>query len=321
MKRILSCLLAVLMLASLSVSAFAEGNVSKQPSTEVEELVSAVDAKNEDVTEKLEILQLRYSDRDELIALIENFNEIFDGIEGLRTATEKYGVEIGSAFLVKGEGVSYPVNAEFKLKDEAKYVTLLHLNGDKWEIVPSELDGGLKAELPEAGLYAIVAHMSHGPSADGNTYVIKTPSEFIDSVEVPGEPVVVKAAGAQGEKLESMLIVTPFDEKYSLDEDERVRYTKEVEDLLANFDKFLEQRPEFAGTAPSESFDVSAINPQGLKLPASIVLDIDDSDIFKALIVYKNGRWQKVDAFINDDGQLCFTLRTLGSYVVLSEAA
>ena len=91
--------------------------------------------------------------------------------------------------------------------------------------------------------------------------------------------------------------------------------------FLDNFDKFVEDHPEYAGTAPSEAFYVGSTNPAVDNLPADVAMKINDADIFEALLFFTGTEWVQVPASVNAQGNLAFTLNNLGTYVVLSTAA
>ncbi len=322
MKRFLSILFAVLILASLSVSAFAEGNVSKQESTTVAEVVSAVDADEADATAKLEITALSYDDDEDLISLIADFRTIFEESADLQTDAGELGVEIGSAFTVKGEGISFPVKAELKLEKSSSFVSLITLQDGKWVDLHSTVeDGVLSAELPGEGVYAIVARIAYGPSDDGNDFlVVEGESKFVGSVEVPGEPTLVKLDRVVDPEV-GIVVITPFDEEYSMIEAERMLFTETVNDFINGFDQFVEEHPEYAGTAPSEAFFVSETNPAVKHLPAEATMEINDIDIFRALLFHTDNGWVELEATVTEDGLLSFKLPEVGTYLVLSTAA
>lgn len=321
MKRVLACLLAVMLLASLSVSAFAVGNISGNESVTAQEVKSAADADNNDVTENLTLNQTAYDEDEQLAAFVNNFEKVFEENSDLQAAAGESGVEVASAFTLSGEGVSFPVKAELKVASGSKFVALMYNDNGKWIVVPAEIEGDtVKAELPGEGIYALIGTYSIGPSANGNTYIITHSTQFVDSAEVEGPPMLVHAYSESGAEVRSFLVITPYDEKYSLHQINRDRFTDETDELTNSFAEFVAINEEFAGTAPSDAFFASSNDPSNLELPAEISMTIEDSDIFRFLLVYKNGEWSKVDASVAN-GELSFTLRALGTYVILSEAA
>jgi hypothetical protein len=324
MKKVFSFLLAVMLLVSFSVSAFAAGNVSKRESTAVTEVKTAVDANGADVVENVKVTNLVDTDP-ATAAFIESFDNYFETDEGLQKAAGENGVEVGSVFeLEAGESVAFPVSFEFVVDHADIVVALLHITENGFEALPFEKDGdNIKAELPENGKYMFVAQMGLPGAPGSNSFVVNAGgTKFVASAEVKTEPAVVEIKTGDDVDPDSLVVITRGDEKYSLTKSERDIYTAAVEELVSNFDAFVAEHPEFEGTAPSSGFFVDGGANASKNLPAEVTLDVLDADIISGLLVLVDGEWQSVDITVNEaKGEMSFMLSQFGVYVILSEAA
>jgi len=325
MKKVFSFLLAVMLLVSFSVSAFAAGNVSKRESTAVTEVKEAVDANGVDVVENVTVSNLADTDP-ATAAFIESFDNYFETDEGLQKAAGENGVEVGSVFEVEaGESVAYPVSFDFVVDHADIVVALLHITENGFEELPFEKDGdNIKAELPENGKYMFVAQMGLPGAPGSNSFVVNAGgTKFVASAEVKTEPAVVEIKTGDDVDPDSLVVITRGDEKYSLSKSEREIYTAAVEELVSNYDAFVASHPEFEGTAPSSGFFVDGVGENSSKnLPAEVTLEVLDADIISGLLVLADGEWQSVDITVNEaKGEMSFMLSQFGVYVIVSEAA
>ena len=317
MKKAISILLVVLMFASLSVNAFAVGNISKQESASMTEVASAQDTDGADVKANASLHTETAESNSDVAAFIAEFDSIYSSNEELQKAAKNRGVEVASAFSADFGEAKMPVKAEFKLSHPNLFVAVMQFIDGEWKVLPSELKGDtLSVEIPANGLCTVVALVPHaGPSTHQET--VET---FIPST---GNTVttVVTVVDADNQNVTPKLIVTPYDKKYSLDQDDRNTFNAETKAMDESFEAFVAAHPEFEGTAPSDSFYVSADNPKALQLPAQVTVSLENSDIFSALLVYANGEWKQVDAAVDASGNLSFSLNLFGTYIVLSQAA
>lgn len=153
MKKTLSLLLAVLVLASLSVVAFAA------PSPEAEgapKVTKAVDANGNDVAEALVVTPV--TDKADLA---EEAQEEFDAaVEALAVLTAAMGkVDASDVFFVEAkEDVAFPLTLEIKVATPDDFVALLHFVDGNWVLVPATVaDGAVSGEVDSLGAFAVLS--------------------------------------------------------------------------------------------------------------------------------------------------------------------
>ena len=169
MKKVLSCLLAVLLLASFSVMAFAADPV---PSVEAEEVVPAVaealDADGNDVASAIVITD--YADKDtlpeaaqeQLDAAAEALKDLAALIEGNEDLKELVGdkdVDVESLFDISTVGeISFPVDLKLELENVDNFAALLHFVDGEATLVETEVeDEAVSLALEEVGSYAVLS--------------------------------------------------------------------------------------------------------------------------------------------------------------------
>lgn len=169
MKKILSCLLAVLLLASLSVSAFA----AEVPSVEAEKLVPTVseakDADEKDVADGVVITD--YEDKDALpeeaqkqldaaYDALEDLAALVEGNDDLKELLDGKEADAESVFDISivGDEIKLPVELKLELVNPDNFAALLHFVDGEATLIESELeDGVLTAVIEELGTYAILS--------------------------------------------------------------------------------------------------------------------------------------------------------------------
>ena len=153
MKKTLSLLLAVLVLASFSVVAFAA------PSPEAEgapELSKAVDANGNDVTDALVVTAV--TDKEELSEDAQE--ELDEAVEALMVLTAAMGkVDVSDVFYVEAkEEIAFPLTLEFKIASPDDFVALLHFVDGNWVLVPATVAGdAISGEVDSLGAFAVLS--------------------------------------------------------------------------------------------------------------------------------------------------------------------
>ena len=170
MKKVLSCLLAVLLLASFGVMAFAEEVVpSVEPAAGVPEVSAATDAEGNDVTSAIVITDCADKDTlpeekqeqlDAAAAAFKDLEALLAENEELKALVGDNKVDMESLFdiSVEGDDIVLPVELSLELVNPDNFAALLHFVDGAASVVEAEVDGDiLKMVLEEAGVYAVLA--------------------------------------------------------------------------------------------------------------------------------------------------------------------
>jgi hypothetical protein len=169
MKKILSCLLAVLLLVSVCAMAFADEEVpSVEPDKGVPTVTDGTDADGNDVTDAIVITD--YADKDTLPEEAqEKLDAAFDALQDLEALAE--GNEELKALLDEGDAdcealfdisvtgdVAFPVKLSLELLNPDNFAALLHFVDGEASVVDAELeDAILTFTLEEIGSYAVLS--------------------------------------------------------------------------------------------------------------------------------------------------------------------
>lgn len=149
MKKALSCLLVVLILASIPVTAFASNFVGSPEKAGAPELVSATDADGKDVAASIVITA--YADReeldDELKAALEDTYKALTETEDLSELNEDLKEAAAGATLAVGdlfdihavEEIAFPITIGLKSENLANFVGNLHF-GEEVEFLEGEVE-------------------------------------------------------------------------------------------------------------------------------------------------------------------------------------
>lgn len=169
MKKVLSCLLAVLLLASFSVMAFAADPV---PSVEAEkvapEVSEAVDAEENDVSDAIIVTDLadkeELSDeaQEEMDAAVEALEEVDAVVEGNEELKELVGdkeVAVESVFNISSTGeVAFPLELKLQLDNPENFAALLQFVDGEAQLVETELeDDVISFTVDSLGTFAILS--------------------------------------------------------------------------------------------------------------------------------------------------------------------
>ena len=182
MKKVLSCLLAILILASMTVPAFATSSPEQPgaptpvappyvPPVEKEE-PAVVDGNGDDITDitvittETDIDTLGDEDKGEFEAGLAELGEL-----DLKALITKYdpalGEEIGERklaiaevfYVSTTEEVVFPVTMRLKLNDAENFVALIHRVDGEWIVEKTELkEDVLKTTVDSLGIFAIVVY-------------------------------------------------------------------------------------------------------------------------------------------------------------------
>lgn len=171
MKKVLSCLLAVLLLVSIGAMAFADDVV---PSVEAEKQVptvgEALDADGNDVSSAIVITD--YEDKDTLpeeaqeqlddaFDALQDLPALIEGNEDLKALLDGAEVDAESLFDISiiDDSVVPPIDLKLELVNPDNFAALLHFVDGEASIVEAEVDedGFLPFTLEEVGTYAILS--------------------------------------------------------------------------------------------------------------------------------------------------------------------
>ena len=169
MKRVLACLLAVLLLASLSATAFA----APVPSVEAEKQVPAVseakDADGNDVAGKIIITD--YEDKEKLpedaqkqldaaAEALKELDALVEGNEDLKKQLNGAEVDAEALFDISlaDDSVKLPVELQLKLANPDHFAALVHfVDGEATLIETEAKDEFASLSLEEVGAYAVLS--------------------------------------------------------------------------------------------------------------------------------------------------------------------
>ena len=174
MKKVLSCLLAVLLLASLSVTAFAAADVV--PSVEAESVVptvsEAVDADEKDVASAIIITDAEDEEKvaelpeeaqkqlEDAAKALEDIAALVEGNDDLKELLDGKEVDAESLFDISivGDEIKLPVSLKLELVNPDNFAALLHFVDGEATLVESELaDENVSFVLEETGAYAVLS--------------------------------------------------------------------------------------------------------------------------------------------------------------------
>lgn len=166
MKKVLSCLLAVLLLASLSISAFA----AEVPSVEAEKLVpavaEAVDADGNDVASGIVITDYEalpedaQKQLDDAAEALKDIAALVEGNDDLKALLEGKDVDCEALFdiSVAGDEIKLPVELKLELVNPDNFAALLHFVDGEATLVETEVeDKFVSLTLEEVGAYAVLS--------------------------------------------------------------------------------------------------------------------------------------------------------------------
>lgn len=178
MKKIISCLLVVMLLCSLSVAAFADNFVSSVANAGAPEVAEATQADGSDA--KALIVVTPYEDKDKLSEEKQaEIDDAFDSLanaedlaavnDELKEAAGDQSVAVSDLFDISltGEGeVSFPLTIGLKDKNLDNFVALIHFVDGEWQWVDAEVDGeALNFAVDSLSPFAIIVAVDEASSA------------------------------------------------------------------------------------------------------------------------------------------------------------
>jgi len=168
MKKALACLLAIAILASLGITAFA----AEVPSVEAEKLVpavaAAVDADGNDVADGIVITDYdkdtlpeeAQKQLDDAAEALKDLAALVEGNDELKELLDGAEVDCESLFdiSVVGDEIKLPVELKLELVNPDSFAALLHFVDGEATLVETELeDAELALTLEETGAYAVLS--------------------------------------------------------------------------------------------------------------------------------------------------------------------
>ena len=166
MKKILSVLLAVLLLASISVAAYAENFVNSVENAGTPEIEAVVDSEGNDVSALVKIVP--YSQIDTLVeddqaamnAAYDSLNagKLADINADLAAAAGDKSIAVSDFFfLTSDEDVSFPLKVTLRNSNLADFVSLLQYVDGAWNWIDAEVDGdALTFSIDAFGPFSII---------------------------------------------------------------------------------------------------------------------------------------------------------------------
>jgi LPXTG-motif cell wall-anchored protein len=175
MKKVLSCLFVVALLVALSTSALA---VSSVQNAGAPELISAVDANGNDISDKMIITPYDEDDTlpDEMKEDIEEAYALLQETEDLTTLSDALAgdraVAISELFNIRfTEPVDFPVHVILRDLNLDNFAAFMFYNAGAFENLDSEIvNGNLESDISSEGTYAVFAFVDDAASpATGET--------------------------------------------------------------------------------------------------------------------------------------------------------
>ena len=331
MKRLFSCLLAVLLVFSLTAAAFADNFFNDDANAGEPELVAAVDANKADVLEQITLTTYdkRASLDDARKANIEKAYASLAGAEDLKGINEELAQAAAGKLIVvcdlfdlaAADDAAIPADVTVKDSKLDKYVGLVYFEDGAWIWVPAEADESeLSFAAEKQGVYALIDYVEAAGSGKPAESTKKPGAIFVNSVANAGAPELVSAKDVNGTDVTSWIKITPYNERNTLSGGSRKNIEKAFKDLrqtkdLAGICKELESAAGDKMIAVSDLFDVSA--SEDVSFSVSLVLKDSKLDNFVGLVFYQDdGSWKWVDATV-EGKNLNFTAESQGAYAVI----
>ena len=176
MKKILSCLLVVMLIFSLSAAAFADNFVNSVANAGAPEVAAATDADGNDAAAAVAVTPYDAADtldeaqQAELKSAFESLNGAADLAalnEELKAAAGDKNIAISDLFEISAlEEVKFPLTITLKSDNLANFVGVIHFVDGAWEWVDAEVDGDtIKITVDSLGTFATVVAVDEATSA------------------------------------------------------------------------------------------------------------------------------------------------------------
>ena len=170
MKKVLACLLALAILASLGITAFAAEVPSVQPDKPVPVVVPTTPDKDEedvsawiiitDYEDKEKLPKAAEEQLDQAYEALQDVAAVVDGNEDLKALLEGKEVDCESLFDISivEDKVELPVEVKLELVNPDHFAALLHFVDGEATLIETELkDENLVLTLEETGAYAVLS--------------------------------------------------------------------------------------------------------------------------------------------------------------------
>ena len=174
MKKILSCLLVVMLIFSLSAAAFADNFVNSVANAGAPELEEVTDADGNAVEvaitpndEAEELDDETKAEMEEAFKALSEAADLRELNESLKDAAGDKDIAISDLFDISATGeVKFPLTITLKNKNLDNFVGVLHCVDGEWVWVDSEVDGdSVKITVDSLSPFAIVVAVDEATSA------------------------------------------------------------------------------------------------------------------------------------------------------------
>ena len=169
MKRVLACLLAVLLLASLSVTAFAAPVPSVEAEKQVPTVSEALDADGNDVASKIIITDFEDKETlpedaqkqlDAAAEALKDLDALVEGNEDLKKLLDGAEVDAEALFDISlaDDTVKLPLSVKLELSNPDNFAALLHFVDGEATLIETETEEEFASlSLEEVGAYAVLS--------------------------------------------------------------------------------------------------------------------------------------------------------------------
>ena len=322
MKRTVSILLALVLVFSLSVTAFADTDV-----------IAAVDAQGNDAAEIVSLTS--FDDRD---GLPEEDRAVFEAAVASVMGAFEAAIKSGAIkpdegcvaslydvlFVTIGEAEGLEAPYKIDITKPAGFLAMMVFNDGAWSVASVETpDDAVRFVDASSEPIALVIQSEPAPAPT------EAPKPVDPSAENNDAPAITEAVDAEGE--EADITIIPYRDRDELNGVYKDVFTLAYEDLYEGFDKILENDEKLKAAAGennvavSDAFFVDAADVSTLNYPLSVEIELakfgaENPDAFVALIQYVDGVWQFVDSSVND-GVVSASINEIGPFAVVVVAA
>ncbi len=324
MKKVFSFVIALVVLLSFSVCAFAANFINVQANAGKTELVSAVSDNGTDATEHVVLTQ--YEDRDKLEEeprkILEEAYDMIDKAADLtelnvRLKNTTGGLIVSDLFDLDSDSDEvFPIKVTIKNNNLGGFIALLHYTEGEWEWVNIDLHGDkLVFTADDLSPFAIVVTGAGSRGTSGR----HGGSHFVPSVSNSGAPRINSATQRNGKNVFGLFVITPYDRLETLPDDLQgqikaayasIRDAEDVSELNAELKAAAGEKT----VAVSDLFDIRAVGK--VEYSAKLVMDADDLGNFVGLLHYEGGEWNWVDTEI-DGNELHFEVDSLSPFAIV----
>ena len=324
MKRTVSILLALVLVFSLSVTAFADTSV-----------IAAVDAEGNDAGESVALTS--FEDRaslseDDLAAFEAAVATVMSAFEaavksGALKPAEGCVASLSEVlFVTVGDAAPYTID----ITKPAGFLGLMAYVNGVWAVVDSETTDDAVRFTAEGSMPIALTTQSE-PAPEPSPEPTEPPTPVPPSAENNAAPTLAAATDAEGEDAESAISVVPYKDREELNPVFKDVFVLAYEDLYENFDKVLENDEQLKAAAGennvavSDTFFVTADDVSTLNYPLDVEIELakfgaENPDAFVALMQCVDGAWKLVESSVAD-GVVSASINEIGPFAVVVVAA